>query len=31
VIVIGHLRVAAARYLGMKQVPVHVANDLNEA
>jgi hypothetical protein len=31
VIVIGHLRLAAARYLGMKQVPVHVASDLNEA
>jgi hypothetical protein len=31
VIVIGHLRMAAARYLGQKQVPVHVANDLTEA
>ena len=30
VIVIGHLRLAAARYLGYKQVPVHVARDLTE-
>ncbi len=28
VIVIGHLRIAAARYLGLKEVPVHVAADL---
>ncbi|HTU33407.1 MAG TPA: ParB N-terminal domain-containing protein [Candidatus Acidoferrum sp.] len=31
VIVIGHLRLAAARYLGMTEVPVHVAADLSPA
>jgi len=31
VIVIGHLRRAAARQIGLKQVPVHVARDLSPA
>ncbi len=29
VIIIGHLRLAAARQLGLKEVPVHVARDLS--
>ena len=31
VIIIGHLRLAAAKTLGLKEVPVHIASDLTPA